>query len=185
MVRWKKSRSFSFTDNIWCLLCCWTITALLPRKHFQLSTYNPHGPLKQSKTLQYAVINWNMTPNSWGNLWPEQSPSCQQHALRLSCLPQPSESCRLSPWELRGVLLTPKHKSSSSGWNSRTSCWSCSLPRGLVLDMSLQHFCILLWLLAQLFGLQGQTGMVTAAQPGLLSDAATQIRTCCLAAAWN
>lgn len=112
--------------------------------------------------------------------------------------PPPPWELQAPPWELRDILLTPKHRSSSSGWNSRTSCWCFLLPWGLVLDMSLQHFSILFWLLAAAVCVarhRGWDGMgwslLAGAAPRprpqlrLLSAAATQIRIQCLAAAWN
>lgn len=102
IVRWEKTGSFSFTANIWCLLCGWTIAALLLRNNFQLSTYNAYGPLKKSKILQYPVIKWDMTPNSWGNLWPEQTPFSPAARTELDwwfVLPPPA------PWELQAHPL--------------------------------------------------------------------------------
>lgn len=110
-----------------------------------------------------------------------------------SASPSPLRAAGSPHWELRDIFLTAKQESSSSGWNSRTSCWSCSLPWGLLLDMSLQHFSILFQLPAAAVWVsrhtdQGWSLLAGAAprpwpQPGLLSAVTTQIRIWCLAAA--
>lgn len=116
-------------------------------------------------------------------------------------LPPPASwELQAPPWELKDILLTPKQKSPSSGWNSRISCWCFLLPWGLVLDMSLQHVSILFWLLAAAVCVARHTGIgwdvgwdghCWLGQHGgltpvrLLSAAATQIRIQCSADAWN
>lgn len=85
-----------------------------------------------------------------------------------------------APWELRDIFITPKQKSLSSGWNSRMSCWSCLLPWGLVLDMSLGHFSILSWLLAAAVWAEGtRTGMVTAGWGSAAALTPAQVAKCC------
>lgn len=98
--------------------------------------------------------------------------------------PPPPWELQAPPWELRNILLTPKHRSSSSGWNSRTSCWCFLLPWGLVLDMSLQHFSILFLapgcscLCCKAHRL-GWDGMVTAGWGSTEAPTAAEVAKCC------